>query len=174
VVKIFKPKKLNFMRNYFISSAIALVAILFLSGCATVIHGSKQQIAITSNPSSGTVTVDDQVVGKTPFTTRLSRKKPHFIKIELDGYFPYQAVFTRKTSGWIAGNILIGGLIGLGVDAITGGMYKLSPEAVQAELRNEQRTGIKLSNDQIFLTIALEPKPGWEKIGQLVVVNQKK
>jgi hypothetical protein len=32
------------------------------------------------------------------------------------------------------GNIVFGGIIGLAVDAITGGLYKLAPEQVSAQL----------------------------------------
>src|SRR5699024_8688621 len=93
-------------------------------------------IAISSNPSSATVVVNNQDVGQTPVTVNLSRKESHDVRIELEGYLPFETTIIRRVDGWIAGNIIFGGLIGLAVDASTGGMYKLTPEQVQAELRS--------------------------------------
>jgi hypothetical protein len=65
------------------------------------------------------------------------------VKIELPGYMPYETNLIRKVDGWIAGNIVFGGLIGLAVDAITGGMYKLTPEQIQSELMNQTADAVK-------------------------------
>ncbi len=40
----------------------------------------------------------------------------------------------RKVSVWVWGNIVFGGLIGLPIDALTGGLYKIEPDVVSAEL----------------------------------------
>src|SRR5690606_24180125 len=98
------------------------------TGCATIIHGSKQAVGISSNPANAVVTINGQQFGRTPVTATLSRKDHHRVTIELDGFMPYDIQLTRKVDGWIVGNIVFGGLIGLAVDAITGGMYKLTPD----------------------------------------------
>src|SRR5437764_13755386 len=104
---------------------VSTVFIIFLSaGCATIIHGSRQDVSISSNPSSAKVIVDEQFIGKTPLITKLTRRDHHFVRIQLDGYLPYEASFTRKVDVWIAGNIIFGGLIGLCIDAASGSMYK--------------------------------------------------
>jgi hypothetical protein len=58
------------------------------------------------------------------------------LKAELPGYAPYEMAFTKSVSGWVWGKVLFGGLIGLGVDAISGGLYYLTPEQVMGEMRN--------------------------------------
>lgn len=35
------------------------------------------------------------------------------VGIKLDGYEPYELTLTRKTSGWVIGNILFGGWVWL-------------------------------------------------------------
>lgn len=153
-----------------ITLILGVSAMVLFQSCATIIHGTNQDVSISSNPSSAVVTIDNQEFGKTPLTAKLSRKDSHTVKIELDGYMPYETKLTRKVDAWIAGNIVFGGLIGLGVDAISGGMYKLTPNQIQAEMRNQAVTTIN-SEDGLFLVVVLEPKADWEKIGQLTSVN---
>ena len=88
------------------------------------------------------------------------------IRIELDGYETYETTLTRKVSGWVWGNIVFGGLIGLVVDAAAGGMYKLTPEQISAELRNGNLS-LNEDNDGFFIAVVLEPNPEWEKVGSL-------
>lgn len=145
----------------------SLPLVLFLIiGCATIMQGTKQNIGISNNPSGAKVIIDGRIIGNTPLTEELSRKDNHFVKIELDGFIPYETTLTRKLSGWVAGNIIFGGLIGLAVDAITGGMYKLTPEQIQAELKKSGMS-MKLYEDELFITFTLIPDPKWEKIGEL-------
>lgn len=142
------------------------IFVLLFSNCATIIHGSRQSVSISSNPSKAFVTIDGKEEGKTPVTVDLSRKDHHTVEINLEGYMPYETKLTRKVDGWIAGNIVFGGLIGLAVDAMTGGMYKLSPEQIQADLISGNVALMK-SDKGLYLTVVMNPDPNWEKIGQL-------
>ncbi len=54
--------------------------------------------------------------------------------MDLNGYQTFDATLTREASGWVWGNIVFGGLIGLAVDAIDGGFYNLTPKEVKAAL----------------------------------------
>ncbi|HEX5724969.1 MAG TPA: PEGA domain-containing protein [Longimicrobiaceae bacterium] len=141
-----------------------LLSVLGLSSCATIVNGSRQEVAISSTPTGATVTVDNQQHGVTPVTLDLTRKDHHTVRLDLQGYEPYEVQLTRKTSGWVWGNLVFGGLIGLAVDAIGGGMYKLSPEAVNAELA---RSTAMRRGDGLHVIVVLTPDPAWEKIGQL-------
>jgi hypothetical protein len=129
-------------------------------------HGSKQEVGISSNPSRAKVFVDNQKKGTTPVNIKLKRTDAHTIRLELEGYQPYETTLTKSVSGWVWGNIVFGGLIGLGVDAVTGGLYKLSPEQLNAEFKKSQANA-KVSKEGLFITVVLEPELGWEKIGSL-------
>ncbi len=144
----------------------ALVVTLILQSCATIMHGSTQEVGISSNPSNAKITINGQKKGNTPVIVDLKRKNTHMIRIELDGYEAYETVLTRKVSGWVWGNIFFGGLIGLGVDAISGGLYTLTPEQISAEINGNQLSSMN-KDKGLFITVVLGPKPEWEKIGSL-------
>lgn len=137
-----------------------------LSSCATIMHGTRQSIGISSYPSNASIWVDRNFVGTTPMIVEMSRKDNHIVQIELEGFLPYEATFTRQMSGWVFGNIIFGGVIGLAVDAISGGIYRLTPEEVQAELCSNHHAYTSKSDDSCILVV-LEPKANWEKIGSL-------
>lgn len=139
---------------------------LLSSNCATIMHGTKQDVGISSTPTGASVTIDNESHGQTPVIAKLTRKDHHIVRIEMTGYKTFETTITRKTSGWVWGNIVFGGLIGLAVDAISGGLYKLTPEQVSAELAKAQ-TKLYDDKDMLFLCVILEPQGNWEKIGEL-------
>lgn len=139
-------------------------ALLSLTGCATIMHGTTQGVGLSSNPSNARITVNNQPMGTTPTVLKLSRKDNHIVRMELDGYQPFEATLTRSTSGWVFGNIVFGGLIGLAVDAMSGGLYKLTPEQVTAQMASG---AAGQSGDGLFLTVVMTPEAGWVKVGQL-------
>jgi len=152
------------MRKFAIPIFLALC--LTFASCASIMIGTSQEVSIASNPTGAQVTDNGVALGKTPLAVDLKKKNQHKIRIELEGYAPYEVAMIRKTSGWIAGNIIFGGLIGLAVDAITGGMYMLKPEQIQAELKKQGAT-FEYAKDTLIVTVVLEPDPSWQKIGQL-------
>jgi len=106
-----------------------------VTGCATIINGTTQSIAITSTPNGAKVIVDESDTSyTTPANVELSRNHDHVLTFNLASY--QQETFTIKhsLSGVVAGNILAGGLIGWGVDAADGAQDKLTPETVQMTL----------------------------------------
>lgn len=165
MVQLKHKQKINIMKKLtLITSALAIIFIF--QSCATIMHGSKQEVGISSSPSNAKVIIDGKAMGTTPVVTKLKRKDSHMVQIKLDGFHTYETTLTRSVSGWVWGNIVFGGLIGLGVDAITGGLYKLTPKQISAELNDENMTS--LTTDQgLYITVVLEPKPEWEKIGSL-------
>ena len=155
------------MLRPFLLTLTAVVCALLLANCGTIMHGTTQEISISSSPSNALVTVNRQLTGRTPVVFDLSRKNRHLVQIELDGYEPYELTMTRSVSGWVVGNILFGGLIGLAVDAISGGLYKLSPEMINAEMRSAG-TSVNMKDGSVYVVVVLEPSPDWERIGQLI------
>ena len=143
----------------------ALAAAISLNACATIMNGKQQDVAFTSTPGGATVFVDGQNMGVTPANLSLSRKDAHTVRLDLAGYQPYEMTLERGVSGWVWGNLLFGGLIGLVVDVSTGSMYKLTPEQVDGTLVTRQA----LLNGQTIIQVelALSADPSWEKIGQL-------
>jgi hypothetical protein len=82
------------------------------------------------------------------------------------GYQPYELTTTRHTTGWVWGNIVFGGLIGLAVDAITGALYAINPEQVQGQLA-KLGSSARLENGALYVILVPRRDPTWPLIGQL-------
>ena len=140
-----------------------------MSSCATIVSGSKQNVKFSSNPSTAVIFIDEVEVGKTPFEIKLERKSEHTVMLKLEGYQNYQTKLTKKFNAWYIGNILIGGIIGLIIDPITGAMYNLSPDEINAQMNTG--TAFKSNGKDIHIGVALNIDPNWKKVGQLERVN---
>jgi hypothetical protein len=147
-------------------AVLAAFAFVTLSGCATIIHGSTQVMAIQSNPAGATVAINGIRSAQTPASITLPRKQTHSLEISLDGFRPFQMQLQRGTSGWVWGNLVFGGLIGLVVDASSGAMYKLTPEQVSAQLLANGGEA-RLDQDRVYLFVTLEAETEWEVVAWL-------
>jgi hypothetical protein len=152
------------MRHTRILSVVALS--IALTACASIMHGTSQDVGISSTPTSASVSIDNSDKGQTPFVAKLSRKDNHVIHIAADGYQPADLTLTHSTSGWVWGNLLFGGIIGLAVDAITGGLYKLTPEQLNATLA-KQTASVAPTKDGFYVVLVPAAEKGWLKVGQL-------
>ncbi len=150
----------------FLILAVSLSVLVW--SCATIMHGTTQKIGISSSPSGAKVVINNVEYGTTPTFAQLKRGDDHIVKISLEGYQTAELTITKSVSGWVWGNIVFGGLIGLAVDAISGGLYKLTPEQLHAELKKE---GIGLNDRENSLVVftVLKPKIEWQKIGSLKI-----
>lgn len=146
--------------------ALACSSLLLAGACGTIIHGTTQEVGISSSPTGASVKIDGQGSSATPFVAHLSRKQGHIIHIESPGYAPADLTITRGTSGWAWGNLVFGGLIGLAVDAISGGLYKLTPDQLTTTLAN-QRTSVAPTKDGIYIVLVRDVPKEWQKVGQL-------
>ncbi|MBX6363592.1 MAG: PEGA domain-containing protein [Gemmatimonadetes bacterium] len=145
---------------------VVALTLVVAAGCATIIQGSRQQVGVNSVPTGAAVVIDGAPFGGTPVVARLERKRSHIVSISMDGYQPVQLTITRSVSGWLAGNIVFGGLIGVAVDAISGAMYKLNPEQVAANLV-KQGASVDPKNGVLYVAVVLRPDASWERIGTL-------
>ncbi len=124
------------MKQYFTKAILLILALRLATGCATIIHGSSQDIDIASSPDDAEVWVDGARLGKTPTRLTLKRGDSHLIKVQKEGFKEATIKIDKQVSAWIIGNVLFGGLIGCGVDFISGGAYDLKPERVDISLTN--------------------------------------
>jgi hypothetical protein len=156
---------------------ISTLTIAFLfSGCASIIHGRYQTVDFTSQPTGAKVIIDGKDYGMTPKSVTLKRmgrlkgepqeKQSYNVKIDLEGFYPYELKVKRELDGWFFGNIVIGGLVGIIIDAATGSMYKLSPDQVIATLGKTTALSEK-GADKLYIAVTLTPDASWEKIGEL-------
>lgn len=109
-------------------------------GCATILGGGPSQpVAFNSEPTGADFTVKSSTglqmgSGKTPQTLRLPRKNEYQVDFTVPGYQPQSVALAKGVNGWIWGNLVIGWIIGFGVDFLTGSAYKLEPSQLQVAL----------------------------------------
>jgi len=148
------------------------LALCSLTACASIMHGTSQDIGFSSNPTNAKVTVDGQPRGNTPVVVKVARKDNHIVRMELEGYQPFEATLTRGTSGWVWGNIVFGGIVGLAVDAMTGGLYKINENQVAgamlpANAAATQQGTHRPPSDAIVIQIGVGHDRRWTQIGSL-------
>ena len=120
-------------------AALAVTLALALGGCATVTRGTDDQVQINSDPQGATVQTSLSQQCVTPCTLKVGRKDEFSVTIAKAGYEP-QTVFvgTKVASAGaagFAGNVIAGGIVGMGVDAATGATLEHFPNPVTAVLR---------------------------------------
>ena len=108
----------------------ALVVVLALSGCATVVSGISQGVAVKTDPPGATCTLESEgesvgVVMSTPGAARVSRsRKDIVVNCKKDGFQATTATDPSHIIGATVGNLLVGGLVGVVVDASTGANFE--------------------------------------------------
>ncbi|RME71892.1 MAG: PEGA domain-containing protein [Verrucomicrobia bacterium] len=127
--------------KYALSVICLALAASILSGCATVTRGTKDTLVVTSDPAGAEVHVEGPNVdlhGKTPTSFKLSRKFEGKVHITKEGYEPIEVDVTSApvTAGGVgmAGNAIVGGLIGAGIDVATGATNGLKPNPIDVKL----------------------------------------
>lgn len=125
------------MRAFQTLSILALTSML-LTSCATITRGTKEVLVVESEPVGAKVTTTIGLTGTTPATFKVSRKGGFVVTIEKEGYEAVQVQVSSQVAGagaaGMAGNVLLGGLIGAAVDAGTGAMKELKPNPIKVTL----------------------------------------
>src|SRR6266550_5949297 len=131
------------MTNLNMKSVITLLGgfclLTLLSGCSSIMCGPKQNVSITSRPPGAEVLVYNshaEIIfkGATPCVAKLDRRSPDYVAgakyafvIKKEGYSPVLVPMVGSVNRAYFANIMFG-LVGLGIDPLTGSMWTLSPE----------------------------------------------
>ena len=108
-----------------VAGASALFAAASLGACATVTMGTTQEIAIDAEPVGAECRVEKRGVAfatlKAPAVTSVPRSGDTLaVTCSSDGFQPDTQHISPSFSGMTIGNVLLGGLIGVAVDAASG------------------------------------------------------
>lgn len=123
-------------------TVVALGAALTLGACATVTRGTNTAWEVNSDPQGAEVrTSNGHHCSATPCSIRMPRRSEFTATLTKDGYSPATVTVTNRVAGGggaaMAGNVLVGGLIGAGVDASSGAMLDLTPNPAFVVLEPE-------------------------------------
>lgn len=113
----------------------ALAVAVLLAGCGTVMHGTHQDISISSGPQGAKVETSPEAgTYTTPATLTLQRNHEYVLTFTKAGYTP-ATLNVRKDigPGTVIADIILG-LVPLVIDAATGAWYGLSPESANVTL----------------------------------------
>ena len=122
------------------NAALVAAASLALGGCATVINGTSQDVKFQSDPGGAQVKLTGGQSCTTPCEVSLKRRTDLRADFSKTGYKPAYVLIQSKTGGAMAGNLLLGGIIGGAVDAANGASNHLSPSPVNVQLAAEGST----------------------------------
>lgn len=107
--------------KFFNTAIMATVGPMLLTSCATIVSGGSPKITIDGNvrePVTITTTKQTYPNVTLPYVVEVNRHKLDgqriYIQSETTRY--KDIVLEKSTNGWAFGNILIGGLIGWGID----------------------------------------------------------
>ena len=138
-----------------LQALLSLSLFIVLSGCATIMNGTTQDIEIRTDPSNADILVDRRQHFRSPAIVTMKRKDDHTVEISRQGYQKERVEIKGDMSLAVAGDFLAGGFIGYGIDAATGAQRRLVPEIVDVRLRpstgvrTEERMGVLEKIDQL-------------------------
>lgn len=120
--------------------AFCMVAAVALSGCATVTRGTDDVLQVVTQPAGAQVQTSNGYSCKaTPCEIKMPRKSEFVATITHPKCRPAQVKVSHQTAdagaAGVAGNILVGGVIGLAVDASSGASQELVPNPVDVKLQ---------------------------------------
>ena len=112
------------------------------AGCASVTRGTTENISISSTPAGATAEItglDIPTACVTPCVVQAKRNADITVTVNKEGYEPQIIPLTKEVPGTgaagFAGNVLLGGLVGMGVDAATGAAMDHKPNPVIVTLQ---------------------------------------
>jgi hypothetical protein len=119
------------------ASAAATAAIV-LSGCASITRGHSDQVEIQSEPPGAQAHTSMGHVCTTPCTLQFDRKDEFTVTVSKPGYHTEEIPVTTQVAGagvaGFAGNLVLGGPVGMVVDASSGATLEHFPNPVIAVL----------------------------------------
>jgi PEGA domain len=120
------------------TSYLLSLSLFLFTSCATITRGVHEKLTVLSEPSGANVELSSGERGVTPTKFVMSRRDNFTVMVSKPGYIAQSVRVQSKASATgetaMAGNILIGGLIGAGVDATSGAYNSLYPNPVSVRL----------------------------------------
>jgi hypothetical protein len=109
-----------------------------MAGCATVIRGTTNSVGFISDPSGAEMQTSIGLACVTPCSLVIKRNETFTATFSKAGYISQQVQVVPEVVGAgvaaSAGNILVGGVIGAGVDLATHAGFDHKPNPVSVKL----------------------------------------
>lgn len=118
-----------------LSTGLFAILVLSTTSCATILTGTKDPITFNSQPEGAKVMFKGVEKCVTPCTVDITRGLgKQMVEIKKDGYNTKELQLDKKFNPVTLVNILLGGVIGMGVDLATGSFVKYDQKTYTADL----------------------------------------
>ena len=115
--------------------ALTLLASPAMSGCAYVLHGTRQRVRMESNPPGCRVVVDGYDAGVTPCEIELERQSAHVVAFKHAGYEDKTATVNQEFAAVTFFDVCLPPpLLWALLDVLTGASYDLYPTELYVTL----------------------------------------
>jgi len=149
------------------------LALLLTTGCASITRGTTEAYVIETDPPGAKAVLSNGLTCTTPCSLKVKRRSEFTVVLSRAGYETVNANVTSSVDGagaaGMAGNVLLGGIIGAGIDAGTGAMHSHKPNPLSVNMvKGEGERILYLENTE--LTTPTEAIPAgtmdgeWEMI----------
>ena len=116
----------------------SVVLLGLLSSCATITRSSEEVFQVDSTPQDATVKLSNGMSAKTPASFKVKRRDPLDVTVSKTGYKTREVRVESQIDSAggtaMAGNVLVGGIIGVAIDAGSGAMYAHKPNPLHIVL----------------------------------------
>jgi hypothetical protein len=135
--------------------AVAIAVAVLLAGCATIFTGTRDTIAFNSTPDRATVLIDGIERGRTPTALRVKRTVgDRIVTLRLEGHADRTFVLGKEFN--VVSVLNLKNVLGWGVDAATGALFRYSDRTYHLELHQRQQLARSLQVDDVLLLTELE------------------
>lgn len=118
--------------------AVSIASVAMFTGCAGMFSGETQMLTVKSSPDGANVAVNGLVIGQTPLTAPIVKKKDLLLTLTKDGY---KEVTTPLNTAFDP--MALVGLFSYGTPITTdiqkGTAYQISPNYYQFELQKKEK-----------------------------------
>ena len=122
------------MKLHLTAVVCVLVVAAATSGCATITKGHTQGFTVKTDPPGAECEITKKgayvgVINPTPGMLQLQKGAAALnVACKKDGYLDASSTASSSVQGWTFGNLILGGVIGLAVDAGSGAMHEYQTE----------------------------------------------
>jgi hypothetical protein len=129
------------MKNGFYWLVVCLLLAVMGSGCASIMSGTKHTINVECEPNDANILINGGL-HKSPCSQDVERginaSSKNKVVVEKEGSKPCEFNTHGSMHPWVLGNILLGGLIGIGIDMGTGAAAGVKEEDIKMILYEDK------------------------------------
>ncbi len=156
---------------------VLILSLGLVAGCATIFTGDQlSKLDIRTVPPAVRVTLIGGGITNvqyTPCSFVLNKFDDYTVVLEYEGYSTERITIGRSIRGWFWANILLGGVVGMSIDGVTGDMWDHNIHAINRELAKAKATGMLPDKVTVDYPISLLKDNGEQVVQYMPVTFYK-